>query len=127
MGAEQLRAWEVILTSPVAVALLLLLAVFVLAWVLLTWVRGVWAENRQLHQWIREHLESEAGVARALADVRPILELIGDAREEVAASPGALGRSARPGVAGPEAVARAAGRGAEAGDGVAPPVPRVGP
>lgn len=76
MGADQLRAWEVILSSPVAVALLLLAAVVVLGGVLGLWIRRLVAENRQLHTWIREHLEAEAGVSRALDDLYPILDLI---------------------------------------------------
>ncbi len=116
MDPTQLHAWEVILRSPVAVSLLLLGAVLTLGTVHLAWVRGVLRENRELHGWIREHLEAEAGVARVLADLRPLLDLIhgeADPSRSTGVDAAPLGV---PGMAGPAAPPAAPDDGAPAGD-----------
>ncbi len=116
MGADQLQTWEVVLRSPVAVSLLLLGAVLALGAMHLAWVRGIQRENRELNGWIREHLEGEAGIARVLSDLRPLLDLIHASADPSRAKVGDRGPAGLPGLAGASAVARPPSRSAAARD-----------
>lgn len=75
MQPERLRAWEVVLQSDVAVALLLLGGVLVLGALLLLWVRALHQENRELRRELVEHLKTDADLSHVLGQVRQILDL----------------------------------------------------
>lgn len=71
----RLAAWERILASDVAVALLLLGAVLALWGSLLAVAVYLWRENRALHREFRDHLKAQAELQPVLRTVRQILEL----------------------------------------------------
>lgn len=75
MSPEDLLAWEPILQSKFAIALLLLAGLTVITSGVLAWAWTLWAENRALNREFREYLQAKADVGPVLDNVQRVLEI----------------------------------------------------
>lgn len=78
MGVQELLAWEQVLKSQVAVALLLLAGMMAISAVLLRWAWTLYRENQELNQEFRNYLKTTADLGPVLDTVARVLELNGD-------------------------------------------------
>jgi len=75
MTPDQLRSWETVLQSPVAVALLLLAAVCVTNGFWLAVVRSLWVENREQTAAFRDYLLTNDRFDATVDNVRRLIHL----------------------------------------------------
>lgn len=75
MDPGQLKLWEPVLQSPVAVSLLLLAALIASWGVLLVWIHRLYRDREALHREFRTHLESDLQL-RTAVDEWAIQELV---------------------------------------------------